>query len=799
MGLRVERLRIVGVDCPSCIYAIDRSLRSLNGLAEFRGDAATGEAVVAYDDTKLTLRDIAKAIRDSGYDVYKEYLHLAVELGEGESSRFEEFVLKLEGVLGCWTSPVSGVATVLYNPYTTSREAVLEGIRRRYPGVRELAEGLEELETVRADRKLPLKVASFAAGLTAVLHHTAGSLGLTPPLWDIREYLYLALATAVLLLNTDVLTRGFRALARGTPVMESLVSLSATVAYLFSLASLAGLVSSGETFFEASAGVLGFVSAGKYLEERLRARAAASVKQLAELQVSRARVVRDGSTVEEVPIEEVRPGDVVEVRAGERIPADGVVVEGWGYVDESTFTGEPLPRYRSSESRDPVLAGTLLTSGFLRVRATRVGGETNLAYVVKAVGEAQFYKPSYHRLADRVAGLLTWVVIAASIATLTYWVVVGGVPLEVAVLFSVAVLAVSCPCPLGIAVPLAVWVASQKASKLGLLVKRGDAFERVLGVNVAVLDKTGTLTYGQPAVQGIEALDGSELNEVLVYVCSAEARSEHPLARAIAKYCGDLGVGVLEVDDYVQLPGLGVLSRVNGVEVAVGSPRFMEELGVELSGEVLARVNEWASKGCTVVLAVIDRTPRAVVRISDTLRPEARSFVSFLKSLGIRIVLATGDSQLTARAIAEELGVDEVYAGMGPEDKAKLVEDLTRRGYRVMFVGDGVNDAPAIGRAFLGVAMGRGADVSKEAGDVVVLSGIGALQNFFKLAKVTRRKALENLAWAFLYNATLVPIAAGVLYGALGLMLRPELAAVTMLLSDISVVLNSLSLAKWRP
>ncbi len=798
MGLRVERFRIVGVDCPSCVYAIDRSLRSLKGLAEFRGDVATGEAVVIYDDSKLKPKDIAKAIRDAGYDIYKEYLHLAVELSEGEVVSFEEYVLKLEGVVDCRISPVSGIATVLYNPYTTSREVVLRSIRRRYPEIRELAEEVEELGVGRLEPKLPLKVASFSAGLTAVLHYVAGSFGLVPPLWDVKDYLYLALATVVLALNTDILSRGFKALARGAPVMESLVSLSATIAYLFSLASLVGLAHSGESFFEASAGVLGFVSAGKYLEERLRARATTLIKQLTELQVSRARVVRGNGVVEEVPVEEVKPDDVVEVRAGERVPVDGVIIEGWGYVDESTFTGEPLPRYKSSESRDPVLAGTIVTSGFLRVRATRVGRETSLAYVARAVREAQFYKPSYQRLADKVVGLLTWAVVATSIATLVYWVLVGGAPLELAVLFSVAVLAVSCPCPLGIAVPLVVWVASQKASKLGLLVKRGDAFERILGVNVAVLDKTGTLTIGQPSVQVVEVLDGLGARELLGYVCSAESRSEHPLAKAIVKYCEDLNVEALEVHDYVHLPGLGVLAKVGGVEVAIGSTRLMGELGVELNAEVLAKVGEWASKGYTVVLAAVGRTPRVIIGIRDTLRPEAGSLISFLKSLGVRTVLATGDSQLVARAVAEELGIDEVYAEMRPEDKAELVEELTRRGYKVMFVGDGVNDAPAMGRAFLGVAMGRGADLSKEAGDVVTLAGIGTLRGLFRLAKVAKRKAMENLVWAFLYNIALVPVAAGALYGTLGLMLRPELAAAAMVLSDISVVLNSLTLARWR-
>jgi len=761
---------------------------------------ATGDAVVVYDGSKLSLKDIVKAVRNAGYDVYLERLHLLLELSDEEIPRFEKWVTELDGVAECRVSLVDGTAVVLYNPNTTSREAILSYIRREYPEVREISEeDIKELEEAHPGSELSLKLASFSIGLTVVLHHTMGILGFRPPFWDFRDYLYLAAATVVIALNTDILTKGFRSLIRGTPVMESLISLSAVLAYIFSLAALLGLVNSGGTFFESSAGVLGFVSAGKYLEERIRAKAAISIKHIAELQVSKARVVRDGGVVEEVPVEDVKPGDVVEVRAGERVPVDGVVVEGWGYLDESTFTGEPVPRFRSSDTRDPVLAGTVLTSGFLRVRATRVGRETNLAYIVRTVREAQFYKPSYQRLADRVIGIFTWVVVVVSLATFTYWVLIQKVSLGMAITFSVAVLAVSCPCPLGIAVPLVVWVASLKSSKLGLLVRRGDVFERILKVNVAVLDKTGTLTVGQPLVHDVEVLNGRDVREVLEYICAAESRSEHPLARAIARYCEERGVGSREVEDYIQLPGLGILSRVDGVEVAVGSVKLAEELGVVLSEELVSKVLGRASKGHTVVLALLDRTPAALIQIGDSIKPEARNFVRFLKSVGVKTILASGDSHPSARAVAKELEIDEVYAEMKPEDKAKLVEDLTKKGGKVMFVGDGVNDAPAIGKAFLGVAMGMGADISKEAGDIVALSGIESLENLYRLAKVARRKALENLMWAFIYNVVLVPVAAGALYGVLGLVLRPEMAATAMVLSDISVVLNSISLTRWRP
>lgn len=799
MGLKSERLKLVGVDCPSCIYAIDRSLRSLEGLVSFKGDTATGDAVVVYDKSKLSLRDVVKAVRNVGYDIHLEKIHLLLELSEEEIPQFEKRIVELDGVAECRVSLVDGTAVVLYNPYTTSREAILGYIKREYPEAQEISEDIKELEQARVGSELSLKLASFLIGLTVILHHTVGILGIRPPFWDFKDHLYLAAATVVIVLNTDILARGFRSLIRGTPVMESLVSLSAVLAYIFSLAALLGLTNSGGTFFESSAGVLGFVSAGKYLEERIRARAAISIKHIAELQVSKARVVRDGNVVEEVPVEEVKPGDIVEVKAGERVPVDGVVVEGWGYLDESTFTGEPVPKFRSSDTRDPVLAGALLTSGFLRIRATRVGKETNLAYIIRTVREAQFYKPSYQRLADRVVGIFTWIVIAVSLATFTYWALVERISLETSILFSVAVLAASCPCPLGIAVPLVVWIASLKSSRLGLLVRRGDVFERALKVNVAVLDKTGTLTVGQPLVHDIEVLNGGNVRELLEYVCAAESRSEHPLARAIARYCEEHGVGSKEVESYVQLPGLGILSRVDGVEVAVGSVKLAEELGVLLSEELTSKVLERASKGHTIVLVLLDRTPTALIQIGDSIKPEARNFVRFLRSIGVKTILASGDSYPSAKAVAKELEIDEVYAEMRPEDKARLVEDLAKNGSKVMFVGDGVNDAPAIGRAFLGVAMGRGADISKEAGDVVVLSSIESLENLFRLAKVARRKALENLMWAFIYNVILIPVAAGALYGVLGLALRPEMAATAMVLSDISVVLNSISLIRWKP
>jgi Cu2+-exporting ATPase/Cu+-exporting ATPase len=783
-----EKVRVVGVDCPACSVAIQRRLAGLGASIDI--DLVTGESLVRFDLRKATLRDVARAIRDAGYDVEKRSLTLLVDVGEEEAARFEAAVARVRGVFECRYSPVTKLARVVYNPYSITEKELVEEIEKLgFEVSRAGEEAVEEVE----ERGTPLApLASFALGLAAVTLHAAEAFALIPHL---HENLYAALAALVLLLNARLLNNGFRALARRSPTMDSLVALSSTVTFAYSALAMLG-VAHGTTFFEASAGVLGFVSAGKYLEERLKARALQSIRELAELQRGRARVVRDGSLFE-VDSSEVKVGDTVEVRAGELIPVDGVVVEGWGYVDESTFTGEPVPRFKTAERRDPVLAGTLLTSGFLRVMATRVGRDTNLAYIIETVKEAQFRKPGFQRLADRLVGYLTWTVLTISAFTFVFW-LLSGESVSTAAMFAAAVLAVTCPCPLGIAVPLVTAVAAVKAAKLGVLVRGGDVFEKIVRVDTVVFDKTGTLTSGLLAVRAVYTFNGYSEAEVLKLAGSAERRSEHPIAKALVKSCAEVGVELAEPESYDHVPGMGIIAKVDGRTVAVGSLRLLEQLEAAVPREALdvaARLT-----GATLIFVAVDGRLAGLVEVRDAVRAEAPLVVQYLKREGIEVVLATGDGRGAGESVARALGIKKVYCELRPEDKADLVEELQREGKRVAFVGDGINDAAAIGRAFLGVAMGGGADVSREAGDAVIISNdLLALAHLRELGKAAKRKAVENLAWAFAYNASLVPVAAGALYKSMGLALRPELAALAMILSDISVVANAATLLRWKP
>lgn len=797
--VRTERLRVVGIDCASCVYAIQKSLKRIGGVLEFKADITSGDALVKYESKLAKLSDIVKAIRDAGYDVLKNSFYLAVQLREEEIPAFEDFVSGLEGVIECRVSPVSGLASIVYNPLTTSDGMLTNMIRARYPSARSVSEEVVGLDDSGRRRDLMLSLTSFVLGLFSVTYYAVGTFGVSLPLWNTRDYLLLAIATAVMVLCNNMLSNGFRSLLRGTPTMESLVAVSSTSSYFFSLLVLAGVIHAEETFFEVSAGVLGFVAGGRYLESRLKGKATEELKRLTKLQEGRVRVLR-GDSILEVDVEDVAPGDVLEVRAGERICVDGIVVEGQGYVDESTFTGEPLPRLKASDRRDPVLAGTTLVSGFIRVRVTRVGKDTALAYIVRAVREAQFYKPRFQRIADRVVGLFTWVVLALSIATFTYWFLLGGVGISKSLLFAVAVLVVACPCPLGIAIPMVVSVAAIKATRSGVLIRRGDVFERILLADTVFFDKTGTMTVGEPAVLDVFVFNNHNRDEVLRYVCAVEERSEHPLAKAVLKYCGSSWVGDARVEDYEHLPGLGLVARVDGVRVAVGSERLMKELGVGLDGGVDDVVESVTSEGFTAIIAALNGEVAAVIKVGDTIRPEAADVVKFFREAGFETGLVTGDNGRVAEVVAKTVEADSFYAELDPEEKAELVDKLQKRGSKVLFVGDGVNDAPSLASAFVGVAMGGGADVSKEAGDAVIVNNnLRSLVTLYQLSRSVRTKGLENLVWAFVYNVVLIPIAMGVLYAPTGITLRPEFAAGAMMLSDISVILNALTLLKWKP
>lgn len=727
------------------------------------------------------------AIRDAGYDVEKQVLSINLHIDPEEYALLEERILRISGVLDVGFNPVSGIAKITYNPLTTTKNTVLKQLAS-------LGVEYSEVEVVKTQRK---KVSiGFRRALSFVIGTSVLVLGMTGMLVNLETGVVLPLlALLVILLSHDILRKGFKALFYLRPTMESLIALSSTFTFTAGLILL--LLGFHEhstgSLFEASAGVLGFVSLGLYLEERLRYRALRHLNNLEKSLHGTIRVVRNGDVVE-VGVEEVAVGDIVEVRAGDKILVDGIIIEGWGYIDESTFTGEPEPVFKTSEKRDFVLAGSTLVSGYLKIRATRVRDETVLSNILESAKTAVFYKPSFQRIADRVVGFLTWIVIAIALSTFTFWFLVTR-DIILSVMFMASVLAVTCPCPLGIAIPLAVSIGVIKASKKQVLIRRGDVFERILKANTLILDKTGTLTLGKPIVANFTVYGDLTRKQILELTCSVESRSEHPLARAIEEYCREQGVEVKDPEYYEHLPGLGVLGRVNGSEVVIGNLSLLENMNIEIPTDIVNTLKEIGSRGGTPILVAINGKIAGVFEVKDKLREEAPRVIEYFKQNGFQIGVLSGDIEASVEYVKKILKLDFAYASLKPVDKARIIRELQSNGVLPIYVGDGVNDAIAIGAAFIGIAMGRAPDISREAGDVVLLSNnLESLRDLYCLSKRVVRVARSNLFWAFIYNTTLVPIAAGALYLPMGVMLRPELAALAMVLSDISVVLNSLSL-----
>ncbi|MEM2854909.1 MAG: heavy metal translocating P-type ATPase [Desulfurococcaceae archaeon] len=798
MVLVKERIRVVGLDCPTCVYSIQRNLRRLEGFHSIEVDLSSGDAIIEYDLEKCSLRSIYRAVRDAGYDLLKERVLLALyELDESEVGVVESRISSIAGVIECRASPITKLVSITYNPLSISSNEVVSRVKSL--GIRAIGFPQEALGEERGEG-FPLlrRLAAFSIGLFVVLYATIGMHYELLPHYE-SELLLASLATVAVVMGFDVILKGLRALAKLSPTMDSLIALSASTTLITGIASVLGFIEWREglhstSFFEASAGVIGFVGLGKYLEERLRRRALGSLEDLAKTFYGKARVVGDNG-VWEKDISSILPGEVVEVKAGEIIPVDGVVIEGWGYVDESSFTGEPMPRLKNADNRDPVLAGSILTSGYLKVRVTRATRDTVLYYIIETVREAQFYKPKIMRIADRVVGLLTWAVIAIAVFTLVYWWLLKH-ELALALMFSAAVLAVACPCALGISIPMAVSIAVLRAAKSGLLIRRGDVFERAIEVSTVLFDKTGTLTLGKPSIMRLHLTEKSiDEGQVLSYACSVESRSEHPISKAIINYCIENNIKTENLSDFIHMPGMGVVGFINNVRVAVGNLELMNRLDISYNDEIIELVEEIGGNGFTAVLIAVGDRIAGVLEIGDVLKPEAENVIKELKMRGLKIGIVSGDTDVSVSYYSKILDLDLAFSELKPSEKAELIKDMQSRGERVMFVGDGVNDALAISSSFLGVAVGSGSEISRESGDLVLArSNLEDLVFFFKLSRAVRRKSVENLAWAFIYNAILIPVAAGLLYASHGIIIKPEAAALAMLFSDVSVILNAMTL-----
>jgi Cu+-exporting ATPase len=807
---RIE-LPIEGMSCASCVTRVEHGLQRTPGVARAQVNLAAERAAVTFDPARISVTDLIAAVHGAGYEVPHERVTLPVAGMSCAScvERVERALKAVEGVVGASVNLATEQATVEYVPGLVGPDDLRRAVRDAGYEVPAGEETTVDREAARRARELrALRQRVVGAALLSLpllwgsLPHMG--LGIWAPAFLHDWVVQFLLATPVQFWAGWRFYRGmWAALRHRTADMNTLIATGTSAAYLYSVAAtfapgwFAGSGVRPAVYYETAAIIIVFILLGRYLEALAKGRTSEAIRRLVGLQARTARVVRDGAEVE-VPVDAVAVDDVVVVRPGEKIPVDGVVIEGYSTVDESMITGESMPVEKGPGAA--VIGATMNRTGAFKFRATKVGRDTALAQIIRLVEEAQGTKAPIQRLADRVAAYFVPAVIAIALVTAAVWYGFGPQPAATyALLNFVAVLIIACPCALGLATPTAIMVGTGRGAEAGILIRGGEALELAHRVTAVVLDKTGTLTRGRPAVTDVVPVGGFDDATLLRLVASAERGSEHPIGEAIVARAQAAGLSLTDPSAFEAVPGQGVLALVDGRTVLAGNVALMARHGVQVDG-LATQADALAAQGKTPMLAAVDGRPAGLIAVADTLKPYSREVVAALKKMGLLVVMLTGDSRRTAEAIAKQVGVDRVIAEVKPAEKAAHIEALQREGHVVAMVGDGINDAPALARADLGLAIGAGTDVAMEsAGIVLIGEDLRGVLAAMALSRRTMRTIRQNLFWAFAYNVALIPVAAGVLYPVAGVLLSPVLAALAMAASSVTVVSNSLRLRSYRP
>ena len=807
---------VEGMSCASCVSSIEKAVAKVPGVDKVLVNLATERADVTFKAAP-DMPAVIDAIRKAGYDVPSGSADLAIE-----GMTCTSCVSKVEKALNA----VPGVTRASVNLATERAHVDLAGqvsLSDLIKAVGTAGYEARSLDEARNDTKQETQSDKRDAEAAELKKSVILAAVLTLPVFILEMGSHIIPAVHMFVMDTIgmqnswyfqfVLTtlvlfgpgmrffkKGIPALMRGTPDMNSLVVVGTTAAWGFSVVATfwPDILPQGtiNIYFEAAAVIVTLILIGRYLEARAKGRTSAAISRLVGLQAKSARVVRDGEAID-VSLEDVRVGDIVQVRPGEKVPVDGEVIEGSSYVDESMITGEPVPV--AKEEGAEVVGGTINKTGAFTFRATKVGRDMVISQIVRMVEDAQADKLPIQARVDKVTGWFVPAVLVAAALTFVVWLVIGGTGMMgYALVNAIAVVIIACPCAMGLATPTSIMVGTGRAAEFGVLFRRGDALQTLRDASVIAVDKTGTLTQGKPALAHFAVVDGFDKNEALALIAAVEARSEHPIADAIVTAAKEKGLKLADVSAFESVPGFGLKASVSGHEVAIGADRYMAKIGHDVA--VFANdASRLGDEGQTPLYAAIDGRLAAIITVADPMKETTPAAIAAMHEQGLKVAMITGDNRRTAQAIAKRLGIDEVVAEVLPDGKVEALKRLSAGGKRIAFVGDGINDAPALAAADVGIAIGTGTDIAIESADVVLMSGdLRGVVNAIAISKATIRNISENLFWAFAYNVALIPVAAGILYPFTGTLLSPVLAAGAMALSSIFVLSNALRLKGFK-